>query len=47
MKYGTIVADPPWRYRQQRILTTSKRPETRPPESQIEAISILDEAVKR
>jgi N6-adenosine-specific RNA methylase IME4 len=30
VKYRTIVADPPWRYRQQRILTTAKRPETRP-----------------
>jgi N6-adenosine-specific RNA methylase IME4 len=30
MKYGTIVADPPWAYAQQRILTTAKRPETRP-----------------
>jgi N6-adenosine-specific RNA methylase IME4 len=28
--YRTIVADPPWRYRQQRIVTTSKTPETRP-----------------
>jgi N6-adenosine-specific RNA methylase IME4 len=28
--YRTIVADPPWRYRQQRILTTAKHADTRP-----------------
>lgn len=29
-RYRTIVADPPWGYRQQRILTGAKRHDTRP-----------------
>lgn len=43
MKYRTIVADPPWRYRQTRILTTAKRPETRPEaDAQYQTMTVED-----
>lgn len=43
MTYRTIVADPPWRYRQQRILTTAKRPETRPEaDAQYSTLTVAD-----
>jgi N6-adenosine-specific RNA methylase IME4 len=30
VKYATIVADPPWRYAQTRLVTTANKPETQP-----------------
>lgn len=48
MKFRTIVADPPWRYEQSRIVTTSNKPETKPeaksqyPTMSVEEICALD-----
>jgi N6-adenosine-specific RNA methylase IME4 len=43
MKYRTIVADPPWRYKQTRIVTTAKSERTRPDvASRYQTLSIAD-----
>jgi N6-adenosine-specific RNA methylase IME4 len=43
VRYRTIVADPPWRYGQTRILTTANKPETRPEASAQYATMAPDE----